>query len=84
MLVRMGGNLPEETWLQGVLEEGYREAGAEDKFPPPPPCSDWRYLSVFRKQRRLCCSCLLLLLLFPHLLLVPFFVKCGLIERGKC
>lgn len=34
MLVRMGGNLPEETWLQGVLEEGYREAGAEDKFPP--------------------------------------------------
>lgn len=32
MLVRMGGNLPEETWLQGVLEEGYREAGAEDKF----------------------------------------------------
>lgn len=27
-----GVNLPEETWLRGVLEEGYREAGAEDKL----------------------------------------------------
>lgn len=32
VLVRTGGNLAGETWLQAVLEEGCSEAGAEDKI----------------------------------------------------
>lgn len=71
-LVRMGGNLAGETWLQGVLEEGCEEAGAEDRNFFFRRC-DWRYLNFFKKQRCLCCS----------QQSSSFFVRCRLIERGN-
>lgn len=68
----MGGNLPEETWLQAVLEEGCKEAGAEDKFFFP--LQQREILELFQKTETS--------LLQPPPP-PPFFVKCGLIERGN-
>lgn len=52
MLVRTGGNLPGETWLQGILEEGSEEAGAEDKVFFFSSLHQLEILERFQKRRK--------------------------------